>query len=51
MIIGMLDQERLEHDPEASKVVVQPIDSSHSPYLSKVEETRRWFRKSRGAEV
>lgn len=48
LIINMADEARLQANPDGGKVVVDSIQSSHSPFLSKVDETALWVRKSVG---
>lgn len=51
LIIKMADEATLQADPEGGKVVVDTIQAGHSPFLSKVDETAAWIRKSLGEKL
>lgn len=48
LIIQMADDATLQADPQGGKIMVDSIFTSHSPFLSKVDETAMWVRKCVG---
>lgn len=48
MIIEKADEARLQVNPDGGKIKVESIQASHSPFLSKVDETVAWIRRSLG---
>ncbi|KEF63618.1 uncharacterized protein A1O9_01596 [Exophiala aquamarina CBS 119918] len=52
MIIDQANEARLQVNPDGGKlVVVESVQASHSPFLSKLDETAAWIRRSLGETV
>ncbi|KAK5049856.1 hypothetical protein LTR84_003974 [Exophiala bonariae] len=51
LIVKMADEATLLADPKGLKLVVDTVHAGHSPFLSKVEETASWIRKSLGEQL